>query len=42
MGEDLEWGHHFIVGVFVAEGDVVDLLEVVENEEQASVLGGAD
>ena len=42
MGEELEWGHHFVVGVFVAEGDVVDLLEDVDNEEPASVLGGMD
>ena len=42
MGKDLEWGHHFLVGVFVAEGGVVDLLEVVENEEPTSVLCGAD
>ena len=40
MGEELERGHHFVVGFFVAEVDVVYLLKGVEDEETASVLGG--
>ena len=40
MGKEIEQGHHFVVGIFVAEGDVVYLLEGLEYEETASVLGG--
>ena len=40
MGEELERGHHFVVGVFVMEGDVMYLLEDVEDEERSYVLGG--
>ena len=42
MGEDLEQRHHLVVGVLVAEGDVVYLLEDVKDEETAYILGGAD
>ena len=42
MGEELERRHHFVVGIFVAEVDVVYLLEGVKDEETASMLGGAD
>ena len=42
MGKELERIHHFVVGVFVAAGDVVYLLKGVKDEETASVLGGAD
>ena len=38
MGEELEQRHHFVVGVFVAEGDAVNFLEGVEDENTASVL----
>ena len=34
--------HHFIVGVFVAEGDIVHFLEGVQDEETKSVLRGVD
>ena len=40
--EEGERRHHFVVGVVVAEDDVVHLLEGVEGELMASVLGGAD
>ena len=42
MGEEFERRHHFVVGVFVAEGDVVNFLEVVQDEETESLLPGAD
>ena len=42
MGEELERRHYFVVGVFVTEGYVVYPLKGVEDEETASVLGGAD
>ena len=42
MGEELERRHHFVVGVFVAEGDVVHFLEGVQDEKTASVLRGSD
>ena len=42
MGEELKRRHHFIVGVFVAKGDVMYLLEGVQDEETSSVLRGAD
>ena len=42
MGEELEQRHHFVVGVFVAEGDIVHFLEGVQDEETASVLCGSD
>ena len=42
MGKELERRHHFVVGVFVAEGDVVNFLEGVEDEKKASVLRGSD
>ena len=42
MGKDLERSHHFVVGVFVAEGDVVHFLKGVQYEETASVLCGLD
>ena len=34
--------HHFAVSVIAAEGDVVRLLEGVEDELTASVIGGMD
>ena len=42
MGEELERRHHFVVGVFVAEGDVVQPLEGTKDEEMSSVIGGTD
>ena len=42
MGEELERRHHFVVGVFVAEGDVMYLLKGVKDEETESVLRGVD
>ena len=42
MREEGKRQHHFVVGVVVAEGDVVHLLEGVEYELTASVIGGAD
>ena len=42
MGEEIERRHHFVVGVFIAEGYIVHLLEGVQDEETASVLCGAD
>ena len=42
MGEEIERRHHFVVGVFVAEGDVLHFLEGVQDEETASVLRGSD
>ena len=42
MGEDLEQRHHFIVGVFAAEGDVVHFLEGVQYEKKESVISGSD
>ena len=42
MGRELEQRHHFIVGVFFAEGDLMYLLEGVKDEETASVICGAD
>ena len=41
MGEDLERRHHFIVGVFVVEGDVMYLLEIMKDEETTSTIFGA-
>ena len=42
MGEELERRHHFIVGVFVVEGDVVNSLKGVEDENTEFVLRGLD
>ena len=42
MGKELKWGHHSVIGFFVAEVDAVDLLEGVGGEEPTAVLGGAD
>ena len=42
MGEEIERRHHFVVGVFVAEGDVVHFLKVVQDEKTASMLSGLD
>ena len=40
MGEEIERRHHFLVGVFVAEGYVVHYPEGVQDEKTASVLRG--
>ena len=42
MGEELERRHHFVVGVFVVDGDVMYLLEGVQDEETESLICGAD
>ena len=42
MGKELERRHHFVVGVFVAEGDVVHFLEGLQDEKTASALRGLD
>ena len=42
MGKEIERRHNFVVGVFVAEGDVVYFLEGVQDEETASVICVAD
>ena len=42
MGEELERRYHFVVGVFVTEGDVVHFLEGLQDENTASVLHGLD
>ena len=38
VGKDLERRHHFVVGVFVVEGDVFRLVEGVEQELVPAVL----
>ena len=40
MDEELKRRHHFVVGVFVTEGDVVHFLEGVQDENTASMLRG--
>ena len=42
MGKELKRRHHFVVGVLIAEGDIVYLLEGAEDEETTSVLSGVD
>ena len=42
MVEEGEWQHHFVLGVVVAEVDVVHPLEGVEDKLTASMLVGAD
>ena len=42
MGKDLEQRNHFLVGVFVMEVDVVDILEVMKDDDTASMLCGMD
>ena len=42
MGEEIERIHHLVVGVFIAEGNVVHCLEGVQDEEASSVLCGSD
>ena len=42
VGKEGERQNHFVVGVVVAEGDVVHLLKAVEDELMASVLSGVD
>ena len=42
MSKEIERRHHFLVGVFVLEGDVVHFLKGVQAEETASVLCGSD
>ena len=42
MGKELERRHHFVVGVFVEEGDKVHFLEGVQDEEMESMLCGAN
>ena len=41
MGKELERRHHFEVGVFVEEGDIVHFIKGVKDEETVSVLHGA-